>query len=125
MAKSQISIPLDIEDVNVLKVEVNQNGDFHITVECSLNYGYCRKCGQKLTTLHSYDAWVKVQHLPILGHAVFLGSTVRLSRTWWPGSRGGVGWGDENKLTYQLTTNPGKLGLRERTLHVVRPTRAE
>jgi transposase len=72
MAKPQISIPLDIEDVNVLKVEVSQQGDFHITVECCLNFGYCRKCGQKLTTLHSYDAWVKVQHLPILGHTVFL-----------------------------------------------------
>ncbi len=72
MAKPQISIPLDIDDVNVLKMEVSPNGDLHISLESSLNYGYCRKCGEKLTQLHSYDAWVKVQHLPILGHAVFL-----------------------------------------------------
>jgi transposase len=72
MAKPQISIPLDIDDVNVLKIEVSQNGDMHITLESSLNYGYCRRCGQKLMKLHGYDAWVKVQHLPILGHAVFL-----------------------------------------------------
>jgi transposase len=72
MPKPQISIPLDIDDVNVLKVEVSQNGDIHITLESSLNYGYCRKCGQKLTTFHGYDAWVKVQHLPSFGHAVFL-----------------------------------------------------
>lgn len=72
MAKPQISIPLDIDDVNVLKVEGSPKGDLHITLESSLNYGYCRKCGQKLTRFHGYDAWVKVQHLPILGHAVFL-----------------------------------------------------
>jgi transposase len=72
MAKSQIWIPLDIEDVKVLKVEVNQNGDLHITVESSLNYGFCRQCGRKLTKLHGYDGWVKVQHLPSFGHKVFL-----------------------------------------------------
>jgi transposase len=72
MAKPHIAIPLDIDDVNVLKVEVSQHGGIHLTLESSLNYGYCRVCGQKLTKLHGYDAWVKVQHLPILGHAVFL-----------------------------------------------------
>jgi transposase len=72
MPKPQISIPLDIDDVNVLKVGVSQNGDIHITLESSLNYGYCRKCGQKLTKFHGYDAWVKVQHMLILGHAVFV-----------------------------------------------------
>lgn len=72
MARSKISIPLDIDDVTVLKVEVSQNGDIHITLESSLNYGTCRKCGQRLTKLHGYDDWVKVQHLPSFGHAVFL-----------------------------------------------------
>lgn len=72
MAKAQISIPLAIEDVNVLKVEASQSGDLHITLESSLKYGYCRKCGQKLTKLHGYDGWVKVQHLARFGRAVFL-----------------------------------------------------
>jgi hypothetical protein len=72
MSKPQISIPLDIDDVNVLKVEVSQNGSIHITLESSPNYGYCRKGGHKLTKFHGYDDWVKVQHMPILGQAVFL-----------------------------------------------------
>jgi transposase len=72
MAKVQISIPLDIDDVKVLKVEVSQDGSLQITLESSLKYGYCRKCGQKLTKLHGYDQWVKVQHLPSFGRAVFL-----------------------------------------------------
>src|SRR5947207_12309854 len=70
--KAHISIPLDIEDVNVLKVDIEANGDIHVRLESSLNYGYCRQCGQKLTKLHGYDNWVKVQHLPSFGHAVFL-----------------------------------------------------
>jgi transposase len=72
MAKAQISIPLDIEDVKVLKVEVGVNGNLHITLESTLNYGICRKCGHKLTKVHGYDNWVKVQHLPSFGRAVFL-----------------------------------------------------
>ena len=51
-AKPQISIPLDIDNVNVLKKEVSPNGDLHITLESSLNYGYGRQGGQKLTTFH-------------------------------------------------------------------------
>jgi transposase len=72
MAKAEISIPLDIDDVAVLKVEVSEHGTIHITLESSSGYGYCRKCGQKLTRLHSHDGWVKVQHLPSFGRAVFL-----------------------------------------------------
>jgi hypothetical protein len=37
-----------------------------------LNYGYCRRSGQKLTKFHGDAAWVKVQHWPMLGHAVCL-----------------------------------------------------
>ena len=72
MTQSQISIPLDIEDVNVLKVEMVSDGAIHITLESSLQYGYCRKCGQRITMLHGHDHWVKVQHLPSFGRAVFL-----------------------------------------------------
>ena len=72
MAKAHISIALDIEDVTVLKVEIGKDGSLHIQLESTLKYAYCRKCGQRITTLHSYDEWVKVQHLPILDKAVFL-----------------------------------------------------
>src|SRR5579859_1819325 len=72
MTKVEIAIPLDIEDVNVLNVETIANGDIHIFLESSLNYGYCRKCGRKLTKLHSYDKWVAVQHLPSFGQRVII-----------------------------------------------------
>src|SRR5260370_24494618 len=72
MTKAEITIPLDIEDVTIFKVEVSQNGDIHIQLESSLDYGYCRKCGRKITKLHSYDDWVTVRHLPIFGQAVYI-----------------------------------------------------
>lgn len=72
MSKVHISIPLDIENVNVLKVDIGKDGSLQIQLESTLNYAYCRKCGQRITKLHGYDEWVKVQHLPILDKAVFL-----------------------------------------------------
>ncbi len=72
MLSPQISIPLDMEDVTVLEVDVSQKSTIHIKLESSLKYGYCRKCGRRLTTLHDYGDWVKVQHLPILGRNVFV-----------------------------------------------------
>src|SRR5580704_10741880 len=72
MESPKVLIPLDIADVNVLGVEVGEGGALHITVESTLNYGYCRKCGQRITTLHSYDNEVVIQHLPSFGRRVFL-----------------------------------------------------
>src|SRR5258708_40285491 len=71
MSRQQITIPLDIADVDVLEVAY-RGGAYHIKLESSLGYAYCRQCGQKITALHEREAWVKVQHLPILDRAVFL-----------------------------------------------------
>lgn len=71
MSRQQITIPLDLADVNVLEVAY-VGGAYQIKLESTLNYGYCRKCGQKITALHERDEWVKVQHLPILDRGVFL-----------------------------------------------------
>ncbi len=72
MSNAKVQIPLDIADVTVLEVAVNRAGDSHIKLESSLKDAYCRHCGQKLTKLHGYGAWVKVQHLPSFGRSVFL-----------------------------------------------------
>jgi transposase len=41
------------------------------------------------------------------------GSAVRLSRSWEIGWWGAVGWGDEHKHPYQVTTSIGNLGVRQ------------
>lgn len=71
MAKVQISVPLDIEEVEVLKVEFDGE-TIHIEVESTLNYAHCERCGRKIVTFHGYGDWVKVQHLPIFGRPVFI-----------------------------------------------------
>ena len=71
MAKVQISLPLDIEDVEVLKVEL-QGESIHIQVESSLKYAHCERCGQKIDTFHGDGEWEKLQHLPSFGRTVFI-----------------------------------------------------
>jgi transposase len=68
----QISFPLDIPDVHVLKTETNKRGDYVITVESTIKYTFCRKCGRKIEQVHGHGRWITLRHLPILGHAVWI-----------------------------------------------------
>lgn len=62
-----ISIPLDIPDVRVLNVQINDNGEFIITIESTLEGAKCHCCGREITGFHGHDDWVTVRHLSILG----------------------------------------------------------
>jgi transposase len=68
----QITIPLDIPDVQVLQIETNPRGDCTITVESTQEGTKCRKCGRMITELHGVDEWLTLRHLPILGRRVYL-----------------------------------------------------
>lgn len=70
--ENQISLPLDLPHVKVLKTEVNEEGDFIITVESTLEKGVCRKCGQSTKTFYGYDKTIRLRHLPILGRRVYI-----------------------------------------------------
>jgi transposase len=71
VAKVQISVPLDIDNVEVLKVEF-EGDTIHIQVESTLKYARCERWGRKIMTFHGYGDWVKVQHLPSFGRKVFI-----------------------------------------------------
>jgi transposase len=71
MAKVQISVPLDLDNVEVLKVEC-EGETIHIHVESTLKYARCERCGRKIMTFHGYGDWVKLQHLPSFGRQVFI-----------------------------------------------------
>ena len=71
MVKVQISLPLDIDDVEVLKVEV-EGKTIHIQIESTRKDARCERCGRKITTFHGYGDWVTVQHLPSFGQKVFI-----------------------------------------------------
>jgi transposase len=69
---AQITIPLDLPGVRVLEVELNDQGDFLISVESTLDGTTCRQCGQVTTQWHGLDEPITLRHLPILGHRVDL-----------------------------------------------------
>ena len=69
---TQITIPLDIPDVQVLNVEQYERGDCTITVESTLEGTRCRQCGREITDLHGVDEAITLRHLPILGRPVYL-----------------------------------------------------
>jgi len=71
-SNAMISLPLDISDIAVLRVRQNRQGDYIITVESTLDGTRCQHCGRKLTKFHGHGRWIKLRHLPILGHRVYL-----------------------------------------------------
>jgi transposase len=71
-SNDMISLPLDIPDIAVVKVNQNSQGDYIITVKSTLDGTRCQYCGRQLTRLHGHGRWIKLRHLPILGRRVYL-----------------------------------------------------
>jgi len=69
---SQLSIPLDIPNVHVLKTRIDKNDAFVITVEGTKQSTICQHCGRKITQFHGHDKWIRLRHLPILGRPVYI-----------------------------------------------------
>lgn len=71
-AKPQITFPLDIPNVVVLKTAMTQRGDYIITVESTQTSTACRKCGREISKFYGYGKEIELRHLPILGRRVYL-----------------------------------------------------
>ena len=67
-----LQIPLDIPDVEILRVEQNQSEAFIITVKSTKKSCQCRKCGNEATKVYSNAETIILRHLPILGHEVYI-----------------------------------------------------
>ena len=63
MAKAQVTIPLDIPEVRVLKSEMNKAGELIITVESTKETTVCRRCGRVILKFHGYASWVELRYL--------------------------------------------------------------
>jgi len=70
--KAQVTIPLDIPDIRVLKTEINAQGELIITVESTKGGSLCHRCGRWTEKLHGYDDWVQIRHLPAFGRVTYL-----------------------------------------------------
>jgi len=68
----EISLALDIPNVNVLQVEMNEQGAYIISVASTEQGTVCRNCGNPIKKFHGHDKAIAVRHLPILGRPVYL-----------------------------------------------------
>jgi transposase len=69
---ADITFPLDIPNVTILETEINEQGDYIITVESTWQSTHCRKCGREISKFHGYDKWITLRHLSILGRRVYI-----------------------------------------------------
>lgn len=69
---AKIEIPLDIQDVNVVEVEITKRAEIIITVESTVEGTYCHICGRKLTKRHGHDRAITLRHLSILNMKTYI-----------------------------------------------------
>ncbi len=72
MTKPQVTIPLDIPDIQVIKSEINSANELIITVESTKTGTVCSRCGRAARKFQGHDNWVKVRYLPVFGHPTYL-----------------------------------------------------
>lgn len=72
MPRAQVTVPLDIPDVRVLKTEINKVGELIITIESTKAGTICRQCGREIRKPHGYDEWTIIRHLPVFGRPSYL-----------------------------------------------------
>jgi transposase len=72
MTKPQVTIPLEVPDVQVLKSEMNKAGELIITIESTKASTVCQRCGKVIRKFHGHDDWVKLRYLPVFGHPTYL-----------------------------------------------------
>jgi len=72
MIKPQVTIPLDLPDVRVLKSEINKAGELIITIESTKETAVCQRCGKVIRKFHGHDDWVKLRYLSVFGHPTYL-----------------------------------------------------
>jgi len=71
-SRNLITFPLDIPEVEVVRVEINEHGDYIVTVESTRNNAVCQSCGRRITKPNGCGREIELRHLPILGHRVYI-----------------------------------------------------
>jgi transposase len=71
-SRNLITFPLDIPEVEVIRVEINERGDYIVTVESTCNRAVCQSCGHQITKSNGYGREIELRHLPILGHRLYI-----------------------------------------------------
>jgi transposase len=69
---NKVFIPLDLEGIRIVRYEIDERGDYYLYAESTATSERCHKCGQIVTYKHGVDEPIKVRHLDILDHRVFI-----------------------------------------------------
>ena len=72
MARHEVTIPLDIPDIKILKTEFTPKGELVITIESIKPDTRCQRCGRSITKFHGHDEWVTIRYLPVFGRPSYL-----------------------------------------------------
>jgi len=72
-SRNLITFPLDIPEVEVISVEINERGDYIVTVESTRNSAVCQYCGGRITKPNGCGREIELRRLPILGHRLYIG----------------------------------------------------
>ena len=65
-------LPLDIPNVEIIGTEINEDGDYIISVESTRDHAVCQHCGNQLTKFNGHNREIELRHLPILGRRVYI-----------------------------------------------------
>jgi len=69
----EITIPLDIPDVEIVNIEINiEKNIIIIIVNSTVEGTRCHICGRNITKSHSHDREIKLRHLSILGMETYI-----------------------------------------------------
>ena len=69
---TEISVFLDIPDIEVTGIKRAKNGDYHISVKSTQKGTKCKKCGKHIDKFHGYGKEISLRHLPILDNKVYI-----------------------------------------------------
>ena len=69
---SELSIPFDIADVEILMTEITSAGKLLLQVESRQTTTICGCCGKEIRCNHGHGAPIKLRHLPVLGMETYL-----------------------------------------------------
>jgi transposase len=72
MSRREVTIPLDIPDIKILKTEFSSKGALVITIESTKPDTRCHRCGKSVTKFHGHDEWITLRYLPVFGRPSYL-----------------------------------------------------
>ena len=67
-----ITIPLDIEGIQVKHVDVTAQNEIHIHVHSTVEGTVCHRCGREIKEVYDYGREIQLRHLPILDRPTYI-----------------------------------------------------